>query len=317
MDRHHLLFTHFQKKSLLTTESPTYAKNISEFFLWLLKSDRTEKDITTSNLNIRKTSSTQIIAHENCLAAGLEEISYIIKNYSSLSLKLQKSDGQKVVIDEVVATLSGKTNEILSLERTILNILQRLSAIALQTKKIVNIAKTTNLHIEVAATRKTPWMLLDKKAVAVGGGLTHRLDLSDGILIKDNHLQALKDEQNLQTKSQAIQKALALIWKKNKQEFLEIEVENKEEVLTILTTKNNLNPKIPITIMLDNFKTAEIKETIKEAKNSYDTSLVLFEASGGINEENIKEFAKSGVDFLSLGSLTHSPKAIDFSLNLK
>lgn len=316
MNKRDLILKHFQFKHLLSPKNKDYEKYISGLFLWLSQTDHTGYDISSQILSLKKEQKACLIAHKPCIIAGLEEISFLLTKYSSLKMVNQKRDGDKVKNQEIVAKLQGNVNTILSLERTMLNILQRLSGIATQTRKLIDIAKKINPDIEITSTRKTPWMVLDKKAVAAGHGLTHRLDLSQSILLKDNHIQSYINEQNLKNRTASIQKILSLLWNNDKNKFIEIEVENKNEALAVLDIKNQYNPDAPLAILLDNFKALDAKQTIHFAKKSYNTQSVLFECSGSINIKNIKDYADSGADILSLGSLTHSAEAVDISLEI-
>jgi len=162
--------------------------------------------------------------------------------------------------------------------------------------------------------------LLDKKALSVGGALTHRLNLKDSILIKDNHLKILNGN---------IEKALVLAHNNRETKYIEIEVNNGKQALIAALKINSLKNKKPIklfAIMFDNIGPLEIKNTIIEIKNSlknykkdilFDTSDILFEASGDINEKNIVTYSKTGVDIISLGYLTHSTSALNISLEIK
>ena len=186
---------------------------------------------------------------------------------------------------DAIIKLVGGIKTILKLERTILNILQRMSGIATQTAHLVKLCP----HVLICPTRKTQWGLLDKKAVTVGGGGTHRLGLYDWILIKDNHLKISNFEFRILNK------------------FWEIEVKNEKELKKAIALK-------PDVIMFDNFKPNQIKKLIKILHEKHPQ--IIFEASGGINEETIKNYSQTGVDVISLGALTHSTKALDISLDI-
>ena len=149
--------------------------------------------------------------------------------------------------------------------------------------------------------------LIDKKAVSVGKGLTHRLSLDDGILIKNNHLKLLGNN---------IKKALRLALK-NKSKYIEIEVRNEKQALEAAKTISKLKSKKLFAIMFDNTKASTIKESIKKINSKYNKKKILFEASGGINLDNIEKYSKTGVDVISLGYITHSAKALDMSLKIR
>ena len=375
MNKSSIILKYFQKVHLLTVDNPDYCRTISSLFEWLTENDRIKNDRTTRLLlchprpdrgsfkipagvypvdsrfrgNDNGAGTVKIISRQNLIIAGLEEIAYLLKKYTHLSLRLKCKDSQSVNKDQVIAEIIGSTSEILAYERTVLNILQRMSGIATETKNIMQvIAKHGKIFADrilserirvswkeegfvsselrskkilvceqlpmIAATRKTPWMALDKKAVAAGGGLTHRLDLSDGILIKDNHLQAIRTKYHLLSNQEAIRKALTIIIPQSINQLIEVETETEEETVVTISTFQQLNNNNSLAILLDNFTIAKATRTIEEIKKDYDVSNIIFEASGGITSENISKWRQTGVDFLSLGSLTHSPKAADLSI---
>lgn len=313
-----LIKKHFQKDHLLRMDNHRYQKTVVALFDWLISTDRTENDLTAKLLN-KNNAPASIHTKQDIVVAGMDEVEYLLKKYPEISFQKKVIDGGNVKKGEEIAIISGENKTILSLERTILNILQRMSGIATQTQKFAKLL----YPVLVAATRKTPWMLLDKKAVAVGGGLTHRLDLSDGILIKDNHLQIIKNEYKLNTEAQAVTRALEMI-KQFNNSFIEIEVITKESAYAAIKTYSSVIARSTmimgdealntnsLAIMLDNWNTKDVKNFIKEV----DASSIIFEASGNINESNLKEWAQTGVDIISSGALTHSAKAADLSLSI-
>ena len=202
---------------------------------------------------------------------------------------------------------------ILYLERTGLNLLQRMSGIATETSEIVG--KSKRKGFAITATRKTHWGYFDKKAVTVGGGYSHRLGLHESFLIKDTHLGMLKKQKVENPINVALEKA----WKRrNRSVFIEIEVKNVQESIRAAKKFKELqdsteDDKRPCVIMLDNMSPEDIRKTIDELKKNGLYDHVLLEASGEINKDNIVEYAKTGVDVCSLGYLTHSPKSINIS----
>ena len=209
MNKQKLILKFFQKDGQLKISNQAYRQTITSLFRWLIANDEIEKDITSQLLKLHPKKTARIISHESATVAGIEEISYLIKQFTKLSFKPLLKDCNAVKNKQAVAQIQGSSNEILAYGRTIINFLQRMSGIATQTNHLI---KQTPSNIYLAATRKTPWGSLDKKAVTVGGGLTHRLNLSDGILIKDNHLKLI-----------SIQEALIKTFKLHHQ-LIEIEV---------------------------------------------------------------------------------------------
>jgi nicotinate-nucleotide pyrophosphorylase (carboxylating) len=208
----------------------------------------------------------------------------------------------------VIAVLEGDAKEMLRMERTILNFLQHMCGVATAAQAYVR--KCVRFPVLVCPTRKTPWGLLDKRACVVGGAGTHRLNLSDAVLVKDTHLDLLEhDYRMLADKLAAAQ---------NLGRFVEIEVESMAEgrkasrILAALQKERS----IPCLIMLDNMKPDDIRKFVKELRSSKSWRNILIEASGGISLKNIKEYARTGVDVVSVGAMTHSAQALDISFKI-
>lgn len=269
-----------------------------------LSEDKVNKDITTEFLFPEdRIVKAMIIANKKGVIAGLD-IAKRVFYFLDKNIKFQKlkNDGDCVNRGEKVAILEGSLKKIFSGERTALNFLMRLSGIATITKKFLE--KVSPYKVKIMDTRKTnPGLrILEKYAVRVGGGFNHRMDLSDGILIKDNHLKNIKfqklDIKNLVKKIRD---------KIPKDMEIEIEVKNIKELKTVLEA----NPDI---IMLDNMPLRKIKEAIK-IRNRINKSIQL-EVSGGINLNNIRKIALTGVERISVGQITHSYPSLDFSLEI-
>ncbi|HWY80249.1 MAG TPA: carboxylating nicotinate-nucleotide diphosphorylase [Candidatus Sulfotelmatobacter sp.] len=318
MNKDKVITHYFNKIDHLTITNRKYQSLVDTLIMWLLKTDEIMKDITTKVLHIEKNqkSKATIISKQEITLAGVEEVVYLLKKHTTLQYKVFHKDGDYLNVGDAIIELYGVINEILAYERVILNILQRFSGIA--TATYVFIAKLESLQEPpfIAATRKTNWGLLDKKAVALGGGLTHRLSLSDGILVKDNHLFFLQRLFHLQKEEAIVTKALELSLKGVKNMLIEIEVEKKESVISLIETFLKYKTNNVLGVLLDNFSPSEAKKVLKEVKKQYDISSIVFEASGGITGDNIVEWAQTGVDIISLGALTHSSKAADISLDL-
>lgn len=298
MNKKRLIPRFFQKADQLQISINGYRSVLTSLFRWLVANDEIRKDITSKLLALRSKTTAKIICHEKAVIAGLEEITYLLTNFTNLSIKPFVKDGNTVKNNQVIAQIQGPANEILAYERTIINFFQHLSGIATQTNRLVNQIPSP---IYLAATRKTPWGSLDKKAVAVGGGLTHRLNLKDGILIKDNHLKLI-----------SISQSLKIILPQINHQLVEVEVKSEAEAFQTLNIFNQLNQNNYLAIMFDNFSAPAIKKTVARLNNQS----VIYEASGGINETNLLSFAKTGVDIISLGALTHSARAVNLSLEI-
>ena len=318
MDKYSIILKYFQKADLLTVKNPDYRFTLSSLFTWLSKNDSVKHDQTTKLLDLHKRCRAVIQTRESMTVAGLEEVTHLIKKFTKLKIRHSVKDKKTVTSGEKIAEIEGKSLEILSSERTILNILQRMSGIATETNRLVNLMNhqqpTTNQQLFITATRKTPWMSLDKKAVAVGGGLTHRINLSDGILIKDNHLNLVKQKFKFDKQIEAIKKSLEIMIPKSRRKLIEIEVETAAEAWEAVKTFQTLNNNNYLAIMFDNFSSENAYRVVNELRNKFDTTKIIFEASGGINETNLHEWIKSSVDLISIGALTHSSNSANLSL---
>lgn len=278
-------------------------KILEEKLQKILEEDIGQGDITTAlTVSEGSTAEAEIITNEAGIAAGIEEARILLE---SLKLKTETlvADGEKIKPKQVLMKISGDTRTILSAERTVLNLLSRMSGIATATRKLVEKIQKAGLKTKVACTRKTAPGLLyfDKKAVQVGGGDTHRLHLDDMVLIKDNHITATG------SLKEAIRKV------KEKTSFskkIEVEVTKVEDVLVAAKTGVDV-------IMLDNFSPKQLKEAVRLLKKAGFHGKLLLEASGGITAENILTYASTGIDIVSLGEITHSPKALDISLEIR
>lgn len=243
----------------------------------------------------------EILSREKGVIAGVDVAKTILNDFG-LKYSINTFDGDLVTENEVIMVIEGNARDILSVERTILNLMMRMSGIATLTSKMVKKAQKINPDIIIAATRKTtPGMqFFEKEAVKAGGGDTHRFRLDDCVMIKDNHIAAIGDL------STAISKA-----KKNVSFTKKIEVEVESLTDAILAAQMGVD-----IIMLDNMSPDEIKNVLNELINLDLRDDVLVEASGRINPENMMNYASSGVDVISMGFITHSAPILDLSLEL-
>lgn len=248
-----------------------------------------------------------ILAKENCVLCGIDiaKEAFRTANYS-LKFRRLKKDGEVVNKNEVIAEIKGQAISILKAERVALNFLSMLSGVATYTRVFVD--KVKNTATKIMDTRKTTPTLrvLEKYAVRVGGGVNHRKGLWDGILIKDNHLRASGIISKQGFNEKPLGKLIEIIRNNTKYE-IEVEAENFQEFKRIIKYK-------PDIILLDNFPLNLILKAV-HFRNRYFPNVKL-EASGGINLDNVKKIAKAGVDFISVGSITHSPQSVDFSLEI-
>ncbi len=240
----------------------------------------------------------KLIIKEDGVLAGVELALAIFEQIDPrLSTEVFLKDGATVKYGDIAFTVAGSTHSILLAERLVLNCMQRMSGIATKTHRIVESLQPYGTQI--LDTRKTTPGLrfLEKWAVKIGGGVNHRIGLYDMILIKDNHVDYAGGIAN------AINAANEYLHKTGRKLEVEIEVRNLEELDQVLET-GKVNR-----IMLDNFNFEDLRTAVKKINHKYTT-----EASGGIVEENITQFAACGVDFISMGALTHSVKSLDMSL---
>ncbi len=273
-------------------------KKLYEF----LKEDLGQGDITTGilipdNIDVKA----EIIAKESGIIAGVEEAKILLESLG-IKVKAKIKDGQKISRGKTILMLEGHAKTILATERTLLNLISRMSGIATQTNKLIKKVRAAGYKTKIACTRKTAPGLeyFDKKAVWLGGGDPHRLHLDDMILIKDNHVTVIGN----------IKEAIKTAKKKTLfSKKIEVEVSSVNEAVEAARAGADI-------IMLDNFKPKDVKKTVEKLRKERLRGKVLIEASGKINEENILEFAAAGVDIISLGSLTHSVKALDVSLEI-
>ena len=267
-----------------------------------LKEDLGDAGDITSNFFIdnNSLSSGTIIAKENCVIAGSEIAERVFKRLDpNIEVKVELPSGSIASTGDVIISLSGKSCSILSAERIALNFLQRLSGIATITKKYVEAVKGTNAKI--LDTRKTTpgWRVLEKMAVKSGGGLNHRMGLFDMAMLKDNHLTNESDPRSLQQKINAFKKQYPSI-------RLELEADTLEQVNEFVKMEG-----VDV-ILLDNMALTEISEAVSLRRGE-----IKFEASGGINLDTVIQYAETGVDFISVGALTHSAVSVDLSLELE
>ena len=240
----------------------------------------------------------QLIIKEDGVLAGVELALAIFEAVDgSLVTEVLLNDGAQVKYGDIALTVSGKTQSILLAERLVLNCMQRMSGIATKTNRIVKLLEP--YKAKVLDTRKTTPGLryIEKWAVRIGGGVNHRIGLYDMILIKDNHVDYAGGIAN------AIHAANNYLQETGRKLEIEIEVRNFQELEEVLAT-GQVNR-----IMLDNFDLDNLKEAVRRIDSRYTT-----EASGGILESNIADYAACGVDFVSMGALTHSVKSLDMSL---
>ena len=262
-----------------------------------LSEDIGKGDITSSLLE-KKYISAKIIARENTIVSGTDFIKQIfaLKNCKT---KIIKKDGMVARPNQTILEIKGNASAILSCERTALNLLSRMCGITTKTNQLCKLIKSVNRKTELFATRKTAPGLryFDKKAVEIGGGKKHRMTLDDMIMFKDNHIAVEKSIVKLISKAKKTRKKI------------EVEVENKNDAILAATLGVDI-------IMLDNFTPRQIRNTVKNLNDLNLRKGVKLEASGRINEKNITQYGKTGVDMISIGEITNFVEGVDLSLEV-
>ena len=250
-------------------------------------------DITSNLLKENKVINAKLISNQNAIIAGLLFAKHAFNKVDKKTkFIIKKRDGSFVKKNSIIALIKGKANSILIAERVALNFLSHISGIATKTNQFVKLA---GKKCKICCTRKTipNYRVIQKYAVKVGGGTNHRFNLSDEFLIKDNHIA-----------NQNIKKLILSAIKNKKGKKITVEVDNLKQLNQIIGLKFN-------TVLFDNMTIKNLKKGVKIAKKYYET-----EASGNISLKNIKSVAKTGVNRVSVGSITHSVPAVDLKLEI-
>jgi nicotinate-nucleotide pyrophosphorylase (carboxylating) len=250
-------------------------------------------DITSSLVKNNKKVKVKLLSNENAIVGGLlfaKQAFNLVDN--KIKFKIKKKDGSNIKKGSLIATIEGNARNILIAERVALNFLSHISGIATKTNRFVKLA---GKKCKICCTRKTipNIRVIQKYAVKLGGGTNHRFNLSDEFLIKDNHIA-----------SSNIKNLVALAIKNKKGRKITVEVDNLKQLNEIMGLKFN-------TVLFDNMSVKNLKKGVTIAKKYYTT-----EASGNINLKTVKEVSKTGIDRISVGSITHSANAIDFKLEI-
>ena len=250
-------------------------------------------DITSSLLKENKIITAKLISNQRAIVAGLLFVKQaFVQVDNKIKFSIKKKDGSLVKKNSLIATIKGRANSILIAERVALNFLSHISGIATKTNKFVKLA---GKKCKICCTRKTipNYRVIQKYAVKLGGGINHRFNLSDEFLIKDNHIA-----------SSDIKELVSLAIKNKKGKKITVEVDNIKQLKEIIGLKFDR-------VLFDNMNIKNLKTSVKLAKKYYET-----EASGNINLENVKSIAATGVNRISVGSITHSAPAVDFKLEI-
>jgi len=271
--------------------------NIKKELLRFISEDIQGGDITSVLLPKKKIKA-KIISRQEGVLAGVKFAGDIFR-LKGCNVKIMKKDGAKLKSNQIILQISGNAGTVLSCERTALNLLSRMSGIATQTNFLVSKIRKINKKTSLYSTRKTAPGLryFDKEAVKIGGGHKHRMALDDMIMIKDNHLLVCNSIEDI------IKNA------RKRHKHVEVEVENQKDAILAVNCGATI-------VMLDNFSPAKIEKTITALQKKKLRNKVKLEASGGINSKNITAYTKTGVDMISVGSITNSVKGLDLSLEV-
>lgn len=284
---------YYDHSSALTLRRPWYREQVERYLLKAFWSDAAS-DITSKKLIARRQfCQATIRAHQAGILAGSDETLWLLRR-QHIAVKPLLNDGASLKSGRVIMKLAGRARAVLALERTALNTLQRLSGIATATQTVV---KQLPKEVAVAATRKTLWGALDKRAVSIGGGYSHRLGLFDGVLVKDNHLALVQHDRLRQVR-----------WP---QAVMALEVGSLLEL-----KKAALHYPQFTSLLLDNFSPDRLRLAIHWLVKQHVRQRYVLEASGGITLDNCLAYGHTGVDVLSIGALTHSAPALNISLDI-
>ncbi len=294
----------------VTLESAPYRRALRALMDALLAADREPADLTVKALGISsRHSSAAIVTRQAGIAAGLQEIDSLLES-SGLAVSFDKQDGETIRPGDTLLRVEGEESKLLSLERVGLNLLQRMCGIATAAHCMQERARKHSA-VRIVGTRKTPWGLLDKRALHVGGCGTHRLDLGDAILIKNNHLALLASREE-----NAAPLAIERAWQfRSEAAFIEVEVRSEAAARAAAQTFRRLREETsedyPCLLMLDNLAPAAISGILEMLRLEGLWEDTLVEASGGVSEATLESYAATGVDAISIGALTHSVRALD------
>lgn len=300
----------------LHLQNPEYLQAVQVFLDELLLEDTRPRDLTVAALGIGgEAASGRILAKQAGIAAGIEEYRWLLGR-GGISVNSLKKDGEAFERGDTLLEIEGERGALLSYERVGLNLLQRMSGIATATHELIERVRRRNSAMAVIGTRKTPWGLLDKRALHLGGGGTHRLGLGDAILVKNNHLALLADREE-----EAAPIAVRRAWEfREEAVFIEVEVRSDSGAVAAATEFRRLREAngfaCPCWLLLDNTPPGAIRNILQRLRVEQVLEHALIEASGNISAENIEGYADSGVDAASSGALTHSAQALDLSQRL-
>ena len=295
----------------LTLDHPEYRDTVRAFTETSLRADLAPRDLTVAALGIsRGQAKAAILARAGGVVAGLAELAFLLRT-RGMQVAFEKQDGDAIRPGDVLLRAEGDEMQLLALERVGLNLVQRMSGIATAIRCLQERARRQWPATRIVGTRKTPWGLLDKRALHLGNGGTHRLGLGDAIVVKNNHLALLAAREE-----DAAPIAIERAWQFRKDSaFIEIEVRGEAAARAAADAFRRMRgdsaEEYPCLLMLDNMTPDQIGAILDMLRRENSWDHVLIEASGGISESNVEAYAARGVDAISIGALTHSARALD------
>jgi nicotinate-nucleotide pyrophosphorylase (carboxylating) len=295
----------------LTLDHPEYRDVVRTFTETLLQADLAPRDLTVAALGIKgRHAKAAILARDGGVVAGLAELTFLLRAQGGIVARAEKRDGDAMRPGDVLLRAEGDEMQLLAVERVGLNLIQRMSGIATAVRCLQERAARRSPATRIVGTRKTPWGLLDKRALHLGNGGTHRLGLGDAIVVKNNHLALLAPREE-----EAAPIAIERAWRFRKDSaFIEVEVRGEaaaRAAAEAFRRSQGEAGEYPCLLMLDNMTPAQIGAILDMLRRENLWDHVLIEASGGISESNVEAYAACGVDAISVGALTHSARALD------
>ncbi len=295
----------------LTLDNRVYCYAFRAITESLVQTDLAPEDLTARALVMKdRFASASILAREGGVAAGLQEFAFLMRAHG-VEVAFERRDGDVIKPGDTLLRAEGDESKLLSLERVGLNLLQRMSGIATASRCMQERARRRSPGTRIVGTRKTPWGLLDKRALHLGNGGTHRLGLGDAIVIKNNHLALIASREE-----DAAPLAIKEAWKiRAESAFIEVEVRGEAAARAAAQTFRRLQEEeaeqYPCLLMLDNMAPDGINNILETLRREGLWDHTLIEASGGISDTNVEAYAACGVDAISIGALTHSARALD------
>jgi len=301
----------FFRGGSLSLGNPGYRHAVRRLTEALLKDDLAGGDLTTAALRLKANRvCAAVLAREAGVIAGLAEFAFLYGRHN-VEVVFEKQDGDPIRAGDMLLRTEGDQTKLLSLERVGLNLLQRMSGIASASRCLQERVRESGSSTRIVGTRKTPWGMLDKRALHLGNAGTHRLGLGDAILIKSNHLAVLA-----RSEEEAAPLAVERAWNlRGKSAFIEVEVQSEAAARAAARTFRRLQEptaeEYPCVVMLDNMTPGQVGAVLEMLRREELWNHTLVEASGGISESNLLEYAACGADAISVGALTHSARVLD------